>query len=79
MNKLFESDQWTSRPLVEVATLQRGYDLPVQDRNAGPFPIFAANGPWVFMTLRNAKAPESSQAAAARLEKSNSLKVTTGP
>lgn len=37
--------QWVAKPLVDVATLQRGYDLPVQDRTAGPHPIFAANGP----------------------------------
>jgi type I restriction enzyme S subunit len=30
--------------LGEVATLQRGFDLPVQDRQEGPIPIFAANG-----------------------------------
>ena len=57
MNKLFESDQWTSRPLVEVATLQRGYDLPVQDRNAGPFPIFAANGPVGFHDTAKCEGP----------------------
>lgn len=37
--------QWVTKPLVDVATLQRGYDLPVQDRTPGPHPIFAANGP----------------------------------
>ena len=57
MNKLFKSDQWTSRPLVEVATLQRGYDLPVQDRNAGPFPIFAANGPVGFHDTAKCEGP----------------------
>ena len=36
---------WVTKPLVEVATLQRGHDLPVQDRAAGSYPIFAANGP----------------------------------
>jgi len=36
---------WQSLPLIEVATLQRGYDLPVQDRRPGGIPIFAANGP----------------------------------
>ncbi len=57
MNKLFKSDQWTSRPLIEVATLQRGYDLPVQDRNAGPFPIFAANGPVGFHDTAKCEGP----------------------
>jgi type I restriction enzyme S subunit len=36
---------WVTKPLIEVATLQRGYDLPTQDRTHGPYPIFAANGP----------------------------------
>ncbi len=36
---------WILKPLIEVATLQRGYDLPVQNRNNGNVPIFAANGP----------------------------------
>lgn len=35
--------QWVLRPLVEVATLQRGYDLPVQNRISGNVPILAAN------------------------------------
>ena len=33
------------RPLGEVATLQRGFDLPVQSRRSGNVPILAANGP----------------------------------
>ena len=57
MNKLCKSNQWISRPLVEVATLQRGYDLPVQDRNAGPFPIFAANGPVGFHDTAKCEGP----------------------
>ncbi|WP_367066931.1 restriction endonuclease subunit S [Oryzisolibacter sp. LB2S] len=57
MNKLFKSDQWTSHPLIEVATLQRGYDLPVQDRNVGSFPIFAANGPVGFHDTAKCKGP----------------------
>ena len=36
--------RWVTQPLVDVATLQRGYDLPVQDRTTGTHPIFAANG-----------------------------------
>ena len=36
---------WVLKPLLEVATLQRGYDLPVQNRTHGNVPIFAANGP----------------------------------
>ena len=36
--------EWPKKPLGEVATLQRGFDLPVQSRTEGKFPIFAANG-----------------------------------
>jgi type I restriction enzyme S subunit len=32
-------------PLGEVATLQRGFDLPVQNRQAGDVPVMASNGP----------------------------------
>lgn len=36
---------WRKMPLGEVATLQRGFDLPIQSRHEGDVPIFAANGP----------------------------------
>lgn len=36
---------WKLSPLGLVATLQRGFDLPVQSRRPGKYPIFAANGP----------------------------------
>jgi type I restriction enzyme, S subunit len=36
---------WKTLRLIEVATLQRGFDLPVQNRTAGEIPILAANGP----------------------------------
>lgn len=36
--------KWEMRPLEDVATLQRGYDLPVQNRKIGDIPIYAANG-----------------------------------
>jgi type I restriction enzyme S subunit len=44
MNSLASKPEWVPKPLIEVATLHRGYDLPVQDRTEGPHPIFAANG-----------------------------------
>jgi type I restriction enzyme S subunit len=37
--------RWPPVPLGEVATLQRGYDLPTKSRRQGEVPIFAANGP----------------------------------
>ncbi len=35
---------WTIKPLGDVATLQRGFDLPVHQRIPGSVPVFAANG-----------------------------------
>ena len=35
---------WDVRPLGVTATLQRGFDLPIQDRRAGNVPIFGSNG-----------------------------------
>ena len=35
---------WSVKPLGEVATLQRGFDLPVHERTPGKIPVFAANG-----------------------------------
>lgn len=40
-----EKSRWPKRPLIDVAKLQRGFDLPVQDRVEGDVPVFAANGP----------------------------------
>ncbi len=36
---------WRAVSLGEAATLQRGFDLPVQDRTSGPIPVVASNGP----------------------------------
>jgi type I restriction enzyme S subunit len=49
--------RWVTRPLIEVATLQRGHDLPVQDRVAGSYPIFAANGPVGFHDIAKCAGP----------------------
>lgn len=49
--------KWPTKPLVEVATLQRGYDLPVQERRAGKVPVFAANGPVGTHELSKATGP----------------------
>ena len=40
-----DASSWSEKSLGEVSRLRRGYDLPVQDRKSGAFPIFAANGP----------------------------------
>jgi len=35
---------WSYGPVLNFFQLQRGHDLPVQDRNPGPVPIIASNG-----------------------------------
>jgi type I restriction enzyme, S subunit len=35
---------WQQKPLGEVCTLQRGFDLPTQDRKAGKFPLVSSSG-----------------------------------
>lgn len=57
MNNMAFSRTWVTKPLIEVATLQRGYDLPVQDRTHGPHPIFAANGTVGFHGIAKCKGP----------------------
>ena len=36
--------EWQTKKLVEVATLQRGFDLPAQNRVAGSFPLVSSSG-----------------------------------
>ena len=57
MKKPVRGEAWVTKPLIEVATLQRGYDLPVQDRTEGGVPIFAANGPVGFHGSFKCKGP----------------------
>jgi type I restriction enzyme S subunit len=45
------------KPLGSVATLQRGFDLPVQVRREGPVTIFAANGPVGTHDVHKVKGP----------------------
>lgn len=37
-------DKWKKTTLGEIMTLQRGYDLPIQNRNVGSVPIIASTG-----------------------------------
>lgn len=57
MSDLSNQIGWVTKPLIEVATLQRGYDLPIQDRTDGRYPIFAANGPVGFHGTAKCKGP----------------------
>lgn len=38
-------DSWRTCSLGDVLTLQRGFDLPVQERQIGPYPVIASTGP----------------------------------
>jgi type I restriction enzyme, S subunit len=38
------STGWSVKPLEKVATLQRGFDLPVQEREEGKIPVYGSNG-----------------------------------
>lgn len=57
MNVVANQRGWVTSPLIDVATLKRGYDLPVQDRSDGPHPIFAANGTVGFHVSAKCKGP----------------------
>jgi type I restriction enzyme S subunit len=35
---------WIRKKLVDVATLQRGFDLPTHDRVSGEFPLVSSSG-----------------------------------
>lgn len=38
------SSTWRTCTFADAATLQRGHDLPIGDRESGDFPVFGANG-----------------------------------
>jgi type I restriction enzyme, S subunit len=48
---------WSIKPLGEVAMLQRGFDLPVNQRISGNVPVFAANGQLGTHNLAKVKGP----------------------
>jgi type I restriction enzyme S subunit len=48
---------WKSIPLGELVTLQRGYDLPDQDREVGYVPIYGSAGITGYHNVAKAKAP----------------------
>ena len=45
MSAAVEAAGWRTTSLGEVLTLQRGFDLPQQDRHPGPYPVIASTGP----------------------------------
>jgi len=52
-----DQNKWLRKPLIDVAPLQRGFDLPVQDRVPGSIPVFAANGPVGTHSIAKVKGP----------------------
>ena len=51
------SSNWENTTLGEVLTLQRGMDLPVQDRQIGKFPVVASTGVVGYHTEAPVKGP----------------------
>ena len=49
--------EWKKKRLDEVATFQRGFDLPEASRVKGPFPVVASNGIVSFHNIAKVKAP----------------------
>ena len=48
---------WNSGVLLNLFELQRGFDLPIQNRKVGNYPIYAASGPSDFHSEYKVKAP----------------------
>lgn len=44
-NPIYNSKNFPTKKVIDVVTMQRGYDLPVQDRDSkGKIPVFGSNG-----------------------------------
>ncbi|WP_298095928.1 restriction endonuclease subunit S [Brevundimonas sp.] len=52
-----EPPDWERRPLLDFFQLQRGHDLPVQDRKGGDVPVIASNGTVGFHNVSAATRP----------------------
>lgn len=48
---------WEAGEMIDLFTLQRGFDLPSQDRRDGTYPILAASGPSGFHETHMVKGP----------------------
>lgn len=48
---------WEKKPLGDLLTLQRGFDLPVRNRKEGPYPIYASTGINGFHNIAKVKGP----------------------
>lgn len=51
------SEAWEQRKVIDIAPLQRGFDLPVSEIEEGPFPVIMSNGIGAYHSKFKAKAP----------------------
>jgi type I restriction enzyme, S subunit len=51
------TDDWEQRKVVEVAPLQRGFDLPASQMKDGPYPVIMSNGVGGWHSQYKAKGP----------------------
>jgi type I restriction enzyme S subunit len=48
---------WEQRKVIDIAPLQRGFDLPVREMEAGSYPVIMSNGIGAYHSKYKAKAP----------------------
>jgi type I restriction enzyme S subunit len=51
------TDAWEQRKVVDIAPLQRGFDLPVSEMQEGEYPVVMSNGIGAYHAKYKAKAP----------------------
>lgn len=51
------TDAWEQRKVIDIAPLQRGFDLPVSEMEAGSYPVIMSNGIGAYHSKYKAKAP----------------------
>ena len=51
------TDAWEQRKLIDIAPLQRGFDLPISEMEAGPYPVVMSNGIGAYHSNYKVKGP----------------------
>ncbi|MEE4564465.1 restriction endonuclease subunit S [Paenibacillus polymyxa] len=51
------TDAWEQRKVIDIAPLQRGFDLPVSEMEAGSYPVIMSNGVGAYHSKYKARAP----------------------
>ncbi|GIO43132.1 restriction endonuclease subunit S [Paenibacillus apis] len=51
------TDAWEQRKVIDIAPLQRGFDLPVSEIEAGSYPVIMSNGIGAYHSKYKVKAP----------------------